>query len=209
MTNKSVWETLNAIDVSKHIEKKGQFSYLSWAWAWATLKEHYPEASFIKHVSQKTDLPYLYDGESGTAYVQVTVSAGDMSVTEVFPVLNHNNKPVISPSSFDVNVALQRCMTKSIAYLGLGAYIYAGEDLPAGPKVAMIEGEEARGIDVIAETFAKFIPLKTKIQELEKFWSNNKDALAILKREDVSLYEKVLVQFKKRKADLNNGTQEE
>ena len=46
MKNKSVWATLSAIDCSAHIEKKGQLSYLSWAWAWQTLNEHYPESTF-------------------------------------------------------------------------------------------------------------------------------------------------------------------
>ena len=41
----TVWATLSKIDVSKHIEKKANLSYLSWAWAWATLMEHYPESS--------------------------------------------------------------------------------------------------------------------------------------------------------------------
>ena len=49
---------------------------------------------------------------------------------EVFPVLTHANKPVQWPSSFEVNTALQRCMAKSIAYLGLGHHVYVGEDLP-------------------------------------------------------------------------------
>ena len=38
----SIWKTLSAIDCSEHIEKKGQFSYLAWTWAWAMVKEHYP-----------------------------------------------------------------------------------------------------------------------------------------------------------------------
>ena len=37
---KSVWETLSEIDVSSHIEKKGNFSYVSWAWAWALVKQN-------------------------------------------------------------------------------------------------------------------------------------------------------------------------
>jgi len=36
----SLWGRLSKIDCSEHVEKKGNFNYLSWAWAWATLKEH-------------------------------------------------------------------------------------------------------------------------------------------------------------------------
>ena len=42
----NVWKTLSAIDCSKNVEKKGNLSYLSWAWAWQTLMEHYPDSSY-------------------------------------------------------------------------------------------------------------------------------------------------------------------
>ena len=45
---KSVWETLSVIDCSGHTEEKNGFTYLSWAWAWQTLKELYPTAKFEK-----------------------------------------------------------------------------------------------------------------------------------------------------------------
>ena len=70
--------------------------------------------------------------EEGFAYVQVSVHVEGETQTEVFPVLNHSNKPIRSPSSFDVNTALQRALVKAIAMLGLGLYIYAGEDVPEG-----------------------------------------------------------------------------
>ena len=47
---KSVYQTLADVDCSNHIEKKGKFSYVSWAWAWALVKQNYPDATFEKHV---------------------------------------------------------------------------------------------------------------------------------------------------------------
>ena len=38
--------------------------------------------------------------------------------------------PLESITSFDVNKAIQRSLTKACARHGLGLYIYAGEDLP-------------------------------------------------------------------------------
>ena len=38
--------------------------------------------------------------------------------------------PVDNITSFDVNKAIQRSLTKALARHGLGLYIYAGEDLP-------------------------------------------------------------------------------
>jgi hypothetical protein len=131
MTEKSPWEVLSRIDVKDKIEKKNGLSYLSWAWAWGKLREHYPYAWFRKHENSQ-GYPVFMDVQ-GYAFVRVTVAldrTGDYEVTESLPVLDHRNKPIQGPSSFDVNNALQRCLTKAIAYHGLGHYIYAGEDLP-------------------------------------------------------------------------------
>jgi len=38
MSSQNYFATLNAIDVSKHVEKKGNFSYLSWPYAVAQLR---------------------------------------------------------------------------------------------------------------------------------------------------------------------------
>ena len=126
--SKSVWGTLKAISVNDHTEKKNGLTYLSWAWAWGVLKDYYPDATFEK-VIQPSGLPYIKD-DQGYTYVQVTVTAGNDIVTELFPVTNYANKPIQNPNSFDVNTAHQRCLAKAIAYLGLGHYIYAGEDMP-------------------------------------------------------------------------------
>ena len=37
----SVFKTLNGIDVNEHTEKKNGLTYLSWPWAWATVKGLY------------------------------------------------------------------------------------------------------------------------------------------------------------------------
>ena len=58
---KSVFETLNAINVNGHIEKKNGLSYLSWAWAWAEVKKHYPGA-FYTIYENKDGLFYHTDG---------------------------------------------------------------------------------------------------------------------------------------------------
>jgi hypothetical protein len=131
MSEKEPWGVLSKIDVSQHIEKKNGLSYLSWAWAWGVLKQHYPGAWFRKHENM-SGLPYFKD-EQGYAFVRVTVgldATGDNDVTETLPVLDHRNRSIQNPDSFAVNNSLQRCLTKAIAYHGLGHYIYAGEDLP-------------------------------------------------------------------------------
>lgn len=143
MSESTLFERLAAIDCRDHIEKKGKFSYLSWAWAWDTLKRECPDARFQKHIFERDglSLPYM-QGPDGFTYVMVTVWAGSDSQTEVFPVLNHSNKPIQNPNAFDVNTALQRALVKAIAMLGLGLYIYAGEDVPEGASPYTPKEEE-------------------------------------------------------------------
>ena len=127
----SVFKTLQAIDCSEHTEKKGKFTYLSWAWAWAILKENYPESTFHKWTFNHEGclLPYMI-APDGYAYVKASVTVEGLELAEIMPVLNHQNKSVQNPTSFDVNTSLQRCLVKALAFHGLGLYIYAGEDLP-------------------------------------------------------------------------------
>jgi hypothetical protein len=50
--------------------------------------------------------------------------------------MDYRNKsiPADTVTSFDVNKAIQRSLTKALARHGLGLYIYAGEDLPEDEK---------------------------------------------------------------------------
>ena len=127
--SKSVFETLNSINVSDKIEKKGNLSYLSWAWAWAELKKHYPTSTYTIY-ENNDGLNYHHDGR--TAWVKTGVTINEMENIEYLPVMNNRNKsiPVGQITSFDVNSSIQRSLTKAIARHGLGLYVYAGEDLP-------------------------------------------------------------------------------
>jgi len=129
---KSVFKTLADVDCSNHIEKKGKFSYVSWAWAWALVKQNYPDATFEKHVfsdNQDNPLPFMRDTK-GYTYVQTSVTIEGVTLTETFPVTDNRNQAIQHPNAFEVNTALQRCLVKTLAFHGLGLSIYAGEDLP-------------------------------------------------------------------------------
>jgi len=134
--SKSIWETLSTIDCSEHIEKKGQFSYLAWTWAWAIVKDNYPDSEYVL----EDDIVY----PDGTMEVRVEVSIPKayythdngliqplmQSHTMWLPVLDFKNKPIANPNAFDINTARMRCLVKCLAMFGLGHYIYAGESLP-------------------------------------------------------------------------------
>ncbi len=208
----SVWGRLSCIDVSGHTEEKNGFTYLSWAWAWQVLKDEYPDATFHKWPDNETGLPYVKDPDTQTAFVRVTVSAGGAEVTEMFPVLDYANKAIVNPDCFQVNTALQRGLAKAISYLGLGAYIYAGEDLPPTPKdkEVTITGTEkgkpsektAKGADTIFEIFRVFMSDMDTIEKLEGFYQSNLEAVRVLQRLDAKKYEEMLSLFKKQKADI-------
>lgn len=201
----SVWETLSKIDVSKHTEEKNGLTYLSWAWAWGIVKQHYPLARFQKNLfdSTNTKMPYMID-PSGFAFVSVTVFIEDEEQTELLPVLDYANKPVANPNSFQVNTALQRCLAKCCAMHGLGHYIYAGEDLPQGvERTVSIEDAEGnkkdvQGLQTLAEVFTTWIPECADISSLRGFWAANKEAIEILQSGDRELYDKVYGLFIER-----------
>jgi hypothetical protein len=129
MAEKSVFEVLNAIDCSEHIEKKNGLTYLSWAWAWQILKKHYP-ASIYTIYESADGLNYHTDGR--TCWVKTGVTVEGIEHIEYLPVMDFRNASILvdKVTSFDVNKAIQRSLTKAVARHGLGLYIYAGEDLP-------------------------------------------------------------------------------
>tara|TARA_R110000868_G_scaffold9875_1_gene48558 strand:- start:580 stop:1149 length:570 start_codon:yes stop_codon:yes gene_type:complete len=114
------------LNVNDHTEKKGNLTYLSWAWAWAEAIKADPGATF--NVVMFGDR--CYTDINGTAMVWVTATMFGKPMTCQLPVMDHRNKPITNPDAFAVNTAIMRCMTKALSLHGLGLYIYAGEDLP-------------------------------------------------------------------------------
>lgn len=120
---------LNGINVNEHVEQKNRLSYLSWAWAWGELKKRYPD-SVYKIYENENGCFYHTDGR--TCWVKTGVTVNGIEHIEYLPVMDYKNKsiPLEDITSFDVNKAIQRSLTKAVARHGLGLYIYAGEDLP-------------------------------------------------------------------------------
>ena len=119
------------INVNDHLEKKGNLSYLSWAWAWAEVLKIDPAASWVAHEWADRPAMFLPDG-SAMVKVSVTVK-GDTKLC-VLPIMDNRNRAIQNPDAFAVNTAIMRCLAKAIAMHGLGLYIYAGEDLPEAEK---------------------------------------------------------------------------
>ncbi len=186
---KSVFETLNAINVNEHVEKKktGEknpdgsekfLTYLSWVWAWGQVKQLYPDASYeVRHWGDK---PYLNDDQLGIM-VETSVTISGETITMWLPVMNSTNKAmkavpysyktkygdkfVDAATMFDINKAIMRCLAKNIAMFGLGLYIYAGEDLPE-EEAAQAKNELQAKID---QAVAEIKAVKSR-EELEACW---------------------------------------
>ena len=117
---------LAAINVNEHIERKGQFAYLSWPFAVAELRKFDSQSTW--RVERFYGKPYL-ETDLGF-FVEVAVTVAGVTLSQLHPILDGKNRPILAPSSFEINTSIQRCLVKAIALHGLGLYIYAGEDLP-------------------------------------------------------------------------------
>ena len=130
---KSYFEVLNDINVNQHkevIEVKGRkLTYLSWAWAWTEVKKAFPDAFYT--IYENAD-GWNYHTDGVTCWVKTGVTINGLEHIEYLPVMDNRNNSILrsNVTSFDVNKAIQRSLTKACARHGLGLYIYAGEDLP-------------------------------------------------------------------------------
>ena len=127
------FEELNAVNVSDKTEKKNGLTYLSWAWAWGEVKKRHPDATYTIY-EDASGCFYHTDGK--TCWVKTGVTVNGIEHIEYLPVMDYRNAsiPLDKVTSFEVNKAIQRSLTKAVARHGLGLYIYAGEDLPEGEK---------------------------------------------------------------------------
>lgn len=170
---KSVFERLFPINVNDHVEKKNGLSYLAWAYAWAEVKKLFPDANYTIYENSQG---WNYHTDGKTCWVKTGVTINGIEHIEYLPVMDFNNRsiPFEKVTSFDVNKAIQRSLTKAVARHGLGLYIYAGEDLPEGEESAPAPKEDpnekemlllkASGVGIDLSKLAVY--LKKPIQQL-------------------------------------------
>lgn len=166
---KDIFNTLQAIDCSEHIEQKNGLSYLSWAWSWGIAKSIYPR-SYYTIYENRDGWIYFTDGKTCWVKTGVTIVDGDYSQEhiEYLPVMNFKNAsiPAKDITSTDANKAIQRSLTKALARHGLGLYIYAGEDLPM--EGAEDFEEKARKAEEAKKAAAELKNLIAKVDEVAK-----------------------------------------
>jgi len=165
------------INVNDHTERKGNLTYLSWAWAWAEVLKIDPAARYTVH--EWADMPVCYL-RNGTAMVKVSVEIKGDIKTCLLPVMDNRNRSIADPDSFAVNTAIMRCLTKCIALFGLGLYIFAGEDLPEGGEKPEPNPEVLAQIAACADADAlkalfKGLPVEVRTLHMNAFTTRKKE----------------------------------
>jgi hypothetical protein len=212
------------INVNDHTEKKNGLTYLSWAWAWAEALKADPTANFeVKHFDYGGNtVPFM--SMNMTAMVWVTVTMFGKPMTCFLPVMDHRNKPIMEPDSFQINTAIMRCMVKGLALHGLGLYIYAGEDLPddgqsgqAEPVIVKVvtptatadlevnTGNADANVELFAEGMMTYTNHCTDVKGLNSYWKSNQTQLDSLKVSRPDLYDQIRNRFAEIKKQLSES----
>jgi len=135
------WEILCFFNVTASTEKKGNLTYLSWAWAWQKLMEHYPDSVYEFSPNE------YHPDDSVTVHCTLTVSGVTRPMW--LPVMDNRNNAISNPTSRQISDTKMRCLVKAIAMFGLGSYIYAGEDLPEDNST--ISEDQAKTLNKLLE----------------------------------------------------------
>ena len=168
MEDKTVFETLNDINVNGHTEGRNGLTYLSWVWAVSEVMKKYPDMDY--EVVKFDGIPYVYDEKTGyMVYTKVTINH---VIHEIWsPDIESNNKAmkaepytyttkngektVEAATMFDINKTIMRCLCKNLAMFGLGLYIYAGEDLPETEKEEVKKTSEKEAVEELKALYDK------------------------------------------------------
>jgi hypothetical protein len=164
------------INVNDHTERKGNLTYLSWAWAWAEVLKIDPLAVWTAYETDGLPVVYLKDD---TAMVRVGVTINGNHKSCVLPVMDNRNRAIQNPDAFAINTAIMRCLAKAIAMHGLGLYIYAGEDLPEGEKpeldLALLEQIAAQPDVASLTALFKSLPVDARQLHMDAFQTRKKE----------------------------------
>ena len=202
-TAKQVWDKLSKVNVNEHTENKvvgnRKLTYLSWAWAWTEMMGHYPQLAVKWHgmTDENGVTRDITTYPGGTAGVTCSVTIGDVKREMWLPVMDHRNKAITEPDSFAINTAKMRCLTKAFALFGLGAYIYAGEDLPTeavieappqkkiAKKKAKAKSDDVNEVDREevrdGESERELAPVRTRLSErCKELYANDWEADEVL-----------------------------
>ncbi|MDW4379924.1 DUF1071 domain-containing protein [Staphylococcus saprophyticus] len=148
MSEQSLFEQLNQLNVNDHVDKKNGLSYLSWSYAHQELMKVDPNYTVKIHEyphpevsNEQYFVPYLATPEGYSVTVSITIKG--QTEIETLPVLDFKNKavPYKQADMFQINKTYKRCFVKAAALHGLGLYIYNGDVMPEQPFESASESE--------------------------------------------------------------------
>lgn len=145
MATDNYFSKLNSINCNDKTEKKNGLTYLAWAYAWGEVKKLFPDATYTIYENAQG---WFYHTDGNTCWVKTGVTINGIEHIEYLPVMDVKNRsiPVEQVTSFDVNKAIQRSLTKAVARHGLGLYIYAGEDLPDEGEQQEVQSQPSKAV---------------------------------------------------------------
>ena len=145
----SVYSSLTGINVNEHTEKKGNLTYLTWAWAWAEVLGCFPEATYdMRSIPME-----IFD--DGTVIVWGSVTIEGITREMWLPVMDNRNNAISNPDARKIQDCRMRCLVKCIAMHGLGLYIYAGEDIPGEASTGKSVDKSAAKLKKLKENAIK------------------------------------------------------
>ena len=183
--SKKIWATLSKLNVNEFTEKKGNLTYLSWAYAYRTLMDHFPDMQILWYTfrdSDNLDRDVLFYPDR-TASVHCAVTINGVRREMWLPVMDNRNNAVANPDARAISDTKMRCLVKCFALFGLGLYIFAGSDLPEEEKLelpARIKtAEEAASFFKIIEDHLKKLKTKAEMKQffraLDTYFSDLKE----------------------------------
>ena len=166
MSNKTVFETLAAVDLSKFTKELQGATYVPWAVVMRETLKIYPNMQW-GIIDDKDDLPYFTSAVG--LFVKVWVEIEGIRKVATMPVLNQAHKSlkidrysylvneykqgqrtgkmiekwVEGAVSFDVNTSIMRTFVKCMSYHGMGIHVYLNE---ATPEPEYISSEQIQQI---------------------------------------------------------------
>jgi len=188
-----VWDNLSKIDCNEHTEKKGNLTYLSWAWAWGMLMQNYPDATYRFKEWEGYDVLYY---KNGTAAVSCEMTVKNNTHTMWLAVMDHKNQAVANPTATQISNTKMRCLVKTMAMFGLGHYIYAGEDVPEDSSVS----DEERQAELI-----KLMSGASQVAKLKAVITQQSKWVKSMETKNPEIFHKVHEVYSLKTQELSEG----
>ena len=136
MKMQEIWNKLSSVDVGKHTETKGKFTYLPWNYAVDYIMKNTPDLEsfdfdFLHYTDSNGMVRDYIVAPDESCSVECVVDINGIKRKMWLAVTDFNNKPIKNPSCTDIANTKMRCLTKCIATgYGLGFYIFQKEGVP-------------------------------------------------------------------------------